>query len=270
MSRSRTVERRRQREIEQRRQRRIIAAVVAVVIVVLAFVLFLIANQPTEAVIPEDAVAKYDGLPQFTTEEGFPGLGDPNAPVTVIEYSSFDCPHCATFHEETVPALLDRVRAEEIAFVFVPMYGTGGIQNGQGAARAALCAGEQGAFWPYHSTLFSWQKVYANTAFQGNRLASGVEALGLNRGEWDACITSDRVDQVTQAAFTAAAAVPGFGGTPSVTVNGANIPNRLIDINTAIDQALVAAQQSVPVTEATAEADAGEAPQAEATEQPSS
>ncbi len=241
MSRSRTVERRRQREQEQRRQRLMIAAVVVVGLAVLGFVLFLIANQPVEAEIPEDAVALYEGLPQFTTPEGFPGLGDPNAPVQVVEYSSFDCPHCATFHRDTVPALVERVRAGDIAFIFVPLYGTGGIQNGQGAARAAICAGEQGAFWPYHSTLFAWQSLYANTAFQGNRLGAAVDALGLNRGEWEACITGDLPDSVTAAAFAAASAVPGFGGTPSVTVNGANIPNTLSQINAAIDQALASA-----------------------------
>lgn len=238
MSRSRTLERRRQREREQRRQRLIAAAVAAVGVAVLGFVLFLIANQPVEAEIPEEALTLYEGLPQFTTPEGFPGLGDPNAPVQVVEYSSFDCPHCATFHQDIVPALIERVRAGEIAFTFVPLYGTGGIQNGQGAARAAICAGQQGAFWPYHSTLFVWQSRYANTAFQGNRLGAAVDALGLNRSEWEACIMGDLPDSVTTAAFAAASAVPGFAGTPSITVNGANIPNTLSQINAAIDQAL--------------------------------
>lgn len=246
MSRSRTVDRRRQREQEQRRQRQLIAAAVVVVVAVLGFVLFLIANQPVEATIPEDALTLYEGISQFTTPEGFPGLGDPDAAVQVVEYSSFDCPHCATFHKDVVPALVERVRAGEIAFTFVPLYGTGGIQNGQGAARAAICAGEQGAFWPYHSTLFSWQALYANTAFQGNRLGAAVDGLGLNRGAWDACITGDLPDDVTEAAFAAASAVPGFGGTPSVTVNGANIPNTLNQINAAIDQALASAPPAAP------------------------
>ncbi len=262
MSRSRTVERRRQREQEQRRQRRLAAVAVAVVVVVLGFVLFLIVNQPIEATIPEVALTLYEGIPQFTTPEGFFGLGDPDAAVQVVEYSSFDCPHCATFHEDTVPALIDRVRAGDIAFTFVPLYGTGGIQNGQGAARAAICAGEQDAFWPYHTTLFSWQLQYANTAFQGNRLGAAVEALELDRGAWDACITSARPDTVTTAAAAAAAAVPDFAGTPTVTVNGVNTLSRLSDINAAIDQALASAasaSQAADSPEATA------APDAEAT-----
>lgn len=262
MSRSRTVERRRQREQEQRRRRQIAAVGVVVVVAVLGFVLFLIANQPVEATIPENALTLYEDIPQFTTPDGFPGLGDPDAAVQVVEYSSFDCSHCATFHKDAVPALMDRVRAGDIAFTFVPLYGTGSIQNGQGAARAAICAGEQDAFWPYHSTLFAWHLQYANTAFQGNRLGAAVDALNLDRGAWDACITSGRPDTVTTAASAAAAAVPGFAGTPTVTVNGVNIPGTLGEINAAIDQALASA---APASEATGEPEATTEPAAEAT-----
>jgi protein-disulfide isomerase len=265
MSRSRTVERRRQREQEQRRQRQLAAVVVIVALVVLGFVLFLIANQPVEVTIPEEALTLYEGIPQFTTPEGFAGLGDPDAAVQVVEYSSFDCTHCATFHQEVVPALLERVRAGEIAFTFVSLYGTGSVQNGQGAARAAICAGEQDAFWPYHTTLFDWQRQYANTAFQGNRLGAAADELGLDRGAWDSCIGSSRPDDVTDAATEAARAVPGFAGTPTVTVNGVNTPNTLSDLNAAIDQALASAGPVVPAAESTAAPEATTEPAAEAT-----
>jgi protein-disulfide isomerase len=175
--------------------------------------------------------------------------------VEVVEYSSFDCPACALFYENVMPELLDRVEAGEISFSYVPLFGTGSIANGQGAARAAVCAGEQDAFWTYHGALFTWQSTYGNQAFAGNRLRTGVTNLGLDMGEWDACFASDRPDEVLIAANGAANSLEGFTGTPTVTVNGQIVPATIVDINAAIDLALASAPP-VPETptEATEEA----------------
>lgn len=255
MSRSRTVERRKQREQEQRRQRQVTIVIVVVVVVVLGFVLFLLARQPATADISAETLARYTGLPQSTTAEGYPLLGNPDAPVTVKEYSSFDCPHCLEFYEGVTPVMIDRIRAGEISFIYVPLYGTGGIQNGQSAARAALCAGEQNAFWTYHSALFTWQSDYGNQAFAGNRLTTGIDNLKLNRGKWDSCFSSDRPDKVLAAAQ--AEAIANFGGlsTPTVTVNGTAVNASVDEVTKAIDDALATATAPiVPLGEATAEA----------------
>jgi len=245
MSRSRTVERRKQRAQEQRRQRQITLAVVVAVIAVVGFILFLLARQPAEANISAETIERYAGIPQSTTTEGYPLLGNPDAPVKVKEYSSFDCPNCRNFYEEIAPTLVDRVLAGEIAFIYVPLYGTGGIQNGQSAARAALCAGEQDAFWAYHSALFTWQGDYGNQAFAGNRLTTGVDNLGLNRSEWDSCFGSDRPDRVLATAQSEATSVPGYSGTPMITVDGTQVTADLNAVNAAIEQAL--ASSPLPV-----------------------
>jgi protein-disulfide isomerase len=251
MTRSRTRERREERQRQQRRQRQLALVVGLVVLAVAAAVVFIMANQPAEAPIPVESAARYAGIPQDKTEDGYPTLGDGSAPVKVIEYSSFDCPHCQEFHETVVPGLIDRVRAGDINFTYVPVFGTGGVTNGEGAARAAVCAGEQDAFWPYHDALFTWQNVYVNTAFAQNRLASGIENLGLNRGEWEECLRSDLPDQVVLSLNEATDQVENFAGTPLVLVNG--IPVSALDldtINSAINQALLA---SPPLVEATVE-----------------
>lgn len=254
VSRSRTRERREQREREQRRQRQTVIAVVLVVIAVAAFAVFFIASQPAEAEIPAEALELYAGIPVSETVEGFPILGNPDAPVELIEYSSFDCPHCAEFHETVTPALVDRVRAGELSFTYVPLHGTGGIANGEGAARAALCAGEQGQFWPMHSALFTWQSLYANQAFSGNRLATGASNLGLDRGEWDSCFNSAETTGIITAASTKVASNSAFTGTPFVTVNGTVVTPDLAAINTAINNALLTSSAPItPIGEATEE-----------------
>ncbi|MBZ0295166.1 MAG: DsbA family protein, partial [Anaerolineae bacterium] len=232
----------------------IIGAVAVIAVVVVVFLI--LANQPAAAEIPEEAVTLYEGIPQSVDENGDPVLGETDAPVEVVEYSSFDCPHCAEFHDAVMPALVDRVRAGEIKFTFVPVYGTGGYANGLGAGRAAICAGEQDAFWPYHSILFSWQSLYGNTAFAGNRLESGVVNLGLDKGAWDSCFASDRPDDVVLSAQQAAEMLPGFGGTPTVVVNGEIVTQTLDAINAAIDAALASAPPVDTSLDATEEAPA--------------
>ena len=255
MSRSRTRERREQREKQQRRQRQLTIVIAVAVVAVVAFVVFFLANQPAEAAIPQEAVELYTSIPQSTTAEGFPVLGNPDAPVSLIEYSSFDCPHCRDFHENVTPSLVDRVRAGEISFTYVPLYGTGGIANGEGAARAALCAGAQGQFWQMHTALFVWQGLYANQAFSGSRLATGATNLGLDRGQWDACFNSDATTEIINAARTKVASISEFTGTPYVQVNGTTVTPDLPTLRTAIDNALATTGQPVvPLSaEATAE-----------------
>lgn len=252
-NRSRTVERRKQREQERRRQRQIAAAIGVAVIAVLALAAVVLANLPAEAPIPEGAVEQYSDLQRGTTEEGFPILGDPDAPVELVEYSNFSCPGCQVFYETVTPGLVERVAAGDISFTYVPLYFTeGDSTNSRGAARAAVCASEQDAFWPYHSALYTWANLYGNTAFAGNRLAAGIGGLGLDTGAWEACMSSDRPDDVLQAAITSANNVLGFAGTPTVTINGAIVQSNLDAINSAIDQAL-AAQAQPPAAEETSE-----------------
>ncbi|MBC7812788.1 MAG: thioredoxin domain-containing protein, partial [Burkholderiales bacterium] len=190
--RSRTVERREERQKERQRRRQLTILGVVAVIAVLAILFIVLANQPAEAPIPAESAATYDGIPQTISDEGFPQLGNPDAPVRVVEYASFDCSHCEEFHRTVVPDIVERVRAGEVLFTYAPMFGTGGIANGEGAAKAALCAGYQDAFWTFHDALFNWQTLYANQAFTSQRLSSGVDNLGIDKGAWNACMGSSR------------------------------------------------------------------------------
>lgn len=216
----RTVERRKERERERQRRQLITGGIIIVALVVLAVFILVVVNAPAEAPIPEAALTRYDGIQQSTTEDGFPRLGDPNSPVQVAEYSSFGCTHCRDFHDTAIDQIVDRVRAGQIAFTYVPLYGFGGITNEQGAALAAVCAGEQGKFWEFHDALFDWQGVYVNQAFTNNRINSGVDALGLDRNAYNACIGSSDANNVLNSALAQARALLNFNGTPTISING--------------------------------------------------
>lgn len=264
MSRSRTVDRRREREREKRRQQQITLVVVLVAIVVIAALALILANQPAEAPIPEESAARYAGIPQSKTEEGFPRLGNPDAPVKLVDYSSFDCPHCRTFHDEVQPTILERVRAGEVVFTYIPLY----LNIGEGASRAAICAGEQGKFWEFHDALFEWQGLYGSQAFANNRLETGIDNLGISRSEWDQCMSSTLPGRIVTASRNAANALPGFEGTPTITVNGIIVTPDLTNVVRAINDELAKSGGAVPVPEATIETEATVEATAETTAAP--
>ena len=236
--RSRTRDRRRARERQSRRNRQILLLGAVVAVAVIAVVLLVLTSQPAQAPVSEETVAIYGDIPQSVTEDGFPLLGNADAPVQVSEISSFDCPHCGTFYQTVTPMLVSRARAGEVAFTYIPLFGTGGIPNGQGAARAALCAGEQDAFWMYHSALFDWQQSFGNQAYASNRLRSGIDNLDIDSGAWDACMSSDRPDAILLEANTQASRTEGFRGTPTVLVNGQRVEATLELVEAAIVAAL--------------------------------
>ena len=243
---------RERRQKEQRRSRRSlwVVGIVVVAVVVLAFVV--VSMQPTEAYIQEDVSAKYDGLQRSVSTEGYPRLGDPDAPVTVDEYASFSCPGCEAFHSSSLDAILDRVRTGQILFTYVPLQ-TGSIPNAEGSARAALCAGQQGLFWEMHDTLYDWHTRYVNTAFSQNRILAGVDALGMDTDSFLSCFSSQSISEILDNAQG-----EGVSITPTIRVNNisvtgedaASIPTA-DDVLFAIDSATPSDWQPEP--EATAE-----------------
>ncbi len=112
-------------------------------------------------------------------------LGDADAPVTIVEFSDYECPFCGTFSRETFP----KIKAEYIdtgkaRFVYrhAPL---GFHEHARGAAEAAECAGQEGLFWQMHETLFNNQGELS--AFNYRRWA--VE-LGADATTFSQCMDS--------------------------------------------------------------------------------
>lgn len=159
----------------------------------------------------------YEGLPQGFSPAGYPQLGYPTAPVPVIIYLAFDDEASAAFHRNSFPMLIERGRAGE-AFITVLPVVAGGMNNGRGAARAALCAAEQGAFFAYADLLFESLAARGTEAFAGTRLIEHAQTLALDRQAWDGCMISDRPDRVLQAAEAEKNALDIYTQTPFVMV----------------------------------------------------
>lgn len=243
----RTKQRAKEREQQRRRQRQrntLIGIVVAALILATGVAITMI---PPSIDVNEELLTRYAELPVSQTDRGFYVLGNPEAPARVVEYSSFDCPHCRDFHEEVTLELLERIGAGEASFTFVPISGTGGIPNGDRAARASLCAGEQGRFWEMHDLLFEWQGRYIASAFQTDRINAGAEALGIDTAEFTACMSDASQDETLDNA-RAAFRQSGATGTPALEVNNELTSAPTLAVANAAIDAIMEDAEPVPVT----------------------
>jgi protein-disulfide isomerase len=137
--------------------------------------------------------------------------GDKNAPVTLIEYSDFQCPFCKR-HVPTISQLLSDYEGK-VRFVYRHFPLNSIHPNAQKAAEAFECAGEQNKAWEMHDVMFDNQSALAVT-----NLKSYAGNLGLSQGQFDDCLDSGKyASKVNQQAQEAQAA--GITGTPGTFVN---------------------------------------------------
>jgi len=113
--------------------------------------------------------------------------GDPNAPVTVLEYSDFTCGFCVKFFHETFPRLLAQyIDTGKVRFVYrdFPRSPNGPALH---SALAARCAGDQQAYWPMHDRLFN-----SGRQFDLPTLRNNAKELDLNLDQFSECLESQR------------------------------------------------------------------------------
>lgn len=137
--------------------------------------------------------------------------GPANAPITLVEFSDYQCPYCQRA-EQTVEGLLGKY-GDKVRFVLVD-YPIEGHPGAFPAARAARCAGDQGKFWEYHQHLLKQPGDYSEKDFK-DRAAS----LGLKSDEFGSCLTSGKHDPAIRAGLQQAAAL-GVQATPTFFING--------------------------------------------------
>ncbi|MBZ0282279.1 MAG: DsbA family protein [Anaerolineae bacterium] len=186
--------------------------------------------------VPVGAVERYEGIPQSTTEDGFPQLGDPEAPVQMLYVGSFACIHCSVFEDEVFENLVDRIRAGDILYTYMPMYSVGNFANGLLANQAALCAAEQDAFWSYQETLYFWHEQFPDDPYTESRLEQAAAELNLDVTDWKACLKLNVVQSIIEAGEIQAREIPGFVGVPLVVINDEIVPSNLDDVTDAIDR----------------------------------
>jgi len=163
---------------------------------------------------------------------GFPARGPAAAPVTIVEFSDFQCPFCSKITptlEQVVSKYGSKVRLVFRQFP-LPMH-----PNAAKAAEASLCANEQGKFWEMHDAMFKDQAGLAVDALKSK--AAGI--AGINAASFNSCLDSGKETPAVQSDVKAGTKA-GVNGTPAMFVNGRFI-NGVVsadDLSKVIDEEL--------------------------------
>ncbi|MFN3642810.1 MAG: DsbA family protein [Gemmobacter sp.] len=167
-------------------------------------------------------------------------LGNPDAKVTLIEYASFTCPHCATFHATTFKDLRrDYIDTGLIRFVYREVFFD---RYGLWAAMVARCGGE-GRYFGIADMLYAQQRDWV-AGGDGLKIVENLRRIGRKAGmtdaDLDACMQDGAKAQAMVAKFQADTAADGIDSTPSLVLNGRKYGNmgyadlrRLIDAEIA-------------------------------------
>lgn len=175
-------------------------------------------------------------------------LGDPAAPVTLVEYASTTCGHCQAFHAQVFPdlkkAYIDTGKVK-LRFVMMPTQPVGIALAGEAIAR---CAGEA-KYFDVIDTLFEAQDTLTSAARDPWLLQQELRAIGdmygLDKDEVGTCIDHEPIVTMTREGVKAAPA--SITGTPSFAIDGVKLElETLEDLSAALDAAI--ANASAPAT----------------------
>jgi len=184
-----------------------IGAGIAIVSIISAFYAINIMDTSPELQFEENSPTLTPRLTQQPTQPPGPQIiqglldddpvkGNPDATVTIVEFSDFQCPFCKRFHQTTLPLILENyVDTGKVKFVYrdfpiASLHPNGAIPT----ALAAECADEQGMFWQYHDKLFQTQKNWERLAAEDVviELKTFAGELGLDTNQFNDCLDSGK------------------------------------------------------------------------------
>ena len=160
-----------------------------------------------------EAVGGQPAVPADLADDD-PFLGDPQAPVTIVEFADFQCPFCGRFFKTTEQEIIEKyVKTGKAKFVYRDFPLTSIHDEAQKSAEAAECADEQGKFWEYHDLTYERQDKLSVTHYK-----AWAAELGLNTAEFNQCLDSGKYFEEVQKDFRDGQAA-GVKGTPGTFIN---------------------------------------------------
>jgi protein-disulfide isomerase len=172
------------------------------------------ANVPASTVANDQAAQTSQPVTRYKVDEGGnPAIGPKTAPVTIIEFSDYQCPYCIQWDTQVYKRLL-QAYPDKIRFVYrdFPLYSI--HPQAEPAAIAADCAGEQGRYYDYHDKLFSEEVELGPAAY-----TQYANELGLDASKFSDCVSSQRYKAEVTADYQYASNL-GVRSTPTFFING--------------------------------------------------
>ncbi|RPI97804.1 MAG: hypothetical protein EHM39_08925 [Chloroflexi bacterium] len=162
-----------------------------------------------------------DGVVRYV-DDNVVTIGNPAAPIHFRTVSDFACSHCNTYHSGDLHLFIeDYVMTGQATVGFVMTTGTGG-ESSVIASQAALCAGEQGAFWEMGDEFFRLARSQGvGSGFSVPQIRSSAERMGLDADELMQCVASSRY-QLLLNDYSQFANDMGVTGTPTLLVSYGN------------------------------------------------
>jgi len=127
-------------------------------------------------------------------ENGSPLLGDPSAPITILEWGDYQCTFCYRFHQSSLNIILEEyVDSGKINLVFkdFPLNGPDSILG----AEAAYCAGDQGKYWSFHNELYSNWAGERTGWINYDSLNQFAKSVNLELDEFTSCLDEHKYKQ---------------------------------------------------------------------------
>ena len=166
-----------------------------------------VAQAPQEAAA-EQNVKRYD-----VPVDDDPAIGPEDAPITLIEFSDYECPYCGRWHEQVFTKLRQEY-PDTVRIVYRDFPLTSIHPNAVPAAEAANCANEQDSYWEFHEKLFSGEYGLGEQAY-----VQYADDLGLDMEQFEECLESGRYNDEVMADYQYAASL-GVRSTPTFFLNG--------------------------------------------------
>lgn len=138
--------------------------------------------------------------------------GNANAPVTIVEFSDFECPYCSRFHD-TMKQIVENY-PDDVKWVYKHFPLDSIHQVARKAAEASECASDQDKFWEYADEVFVNQ-----SGLTESKLSTIAGDIGLNTGQFDECLTSGKYTSKVEADYQQGIEY-GVNGTPGNFING--------------------------------------------------
>ena len=204
---------------------------------------FLVNNQPLIGAQPittfQEAIATISGGEQYAEAEPTSAprvipdpveinledvaiaYGNPDAPVTIVEFTDYQCPYCARHVAQTMPNILNSMVADGTVYYVIKDFPLEQIHpDARAASVAARCAGEQGFYSEMHNNLFLNQTQWGDLGDTLNSyFISIATGLGMDGAAYEACLASGRYEDVVQANYDEGLSL-GVSGTPAFFING--------------------------------------------------